>query len=249
MKKKQEHIRRGNNTPFIMYFHDSIREVTQHLSLTESDAVMKLLLYMKMNSQGLLIEGGRPLKQSDIQKILGRGKSQTAAIINRLENLSILISKKEGRSKQFYMNNKLHHMGKLLRKKHAFTKLWKSKLCVIAGDLKLEQLGFLYKVLPYFYYNKCILTHNPNEKDEKEIKYMNRKELAVAINYNIDNITALVKQLKKRGLIMTTTSSGNVLYYVHPDLMYRQDNDGDNDKFNALRSMFEAHQIQANKIK
>ena len=243
MKRKQEHIRRGNNPPFVMCFHDAIKEVAQHLSLTESGATMKLLLYMNMNCEGLLKEDGRPLKQSDIQKILGRGKSQTAVIITRLENLSILISKKEGRSKQFYINDKLHRMGKLLSKKHPFTKLWKSKLYEIVEDLKLEQLGFLYKILPYFHYDRCVLAHNPDERVEKEIKHMNRKALATAINYDTDNLTALVRKLQRKGLIMTAASSGNVLYYVHPDLMYRQDNDGNSDKFNALRSMFDAHRI------
>lgn len=243
MEKKQERILRGNNPPFVMCFHDSIREVTQHLSLTESGAVMKLLLYMKMSSEGLLQHEGKPLKQSDIQKILRRGKSQTTAILNRLENLSLLSSKKEGRSKQFYINHKMHHMGKLISKKHHFTKLWKNKLREVVGELKLEELGFLYKILPYFHYDSCILAHNPNEPDEMNIRHMNRKALAAAINYDLDNLTALVKRLKYKGLIMTTTSRGNIRYYVHPDLMYRQDNDGNNNKFNSIRSMFEAHRV------
>lgn len=49
--------------------------------------------------------------------------------------------------------------------------------------------------------------------------------------------------------MMSTRSYGNALYYVHPDLMYRQANDGDIEKFNALRRMFDTHQINANRRK
>jgi len=78
---------------------------------------------------------------------------------------------------------------------------------------------------------------------------MNRNELSTAINYDVDNITSLVKKLEEQGLIMFTRSCGNVLYYFHPDLMYRQANDGDTEKFNALRQMFEANKINANRRK
>lgn len=135
-------------------------------------------------------------------------------------------------------------MGTSARKGY-FTKLLITKLREVVEDLKLEQLGFLYKVLPYFHYDTCVLAHNPNELDEKKIQSMNRNELASAINYDVDNITTLVKKLEEKGLIMSTRSCGNVLYYIHPDLMYRQTNDGDIEKFNALRKMFKAHQANA----
>lgn len=54
----EKHKMRGNR-PFVCCFHESIKDVTQHLSLTESGAVMKLLLYMKMNKKGLLQKGGK----------------------------------------------------------------------------------------------------------------------------------------------------------------------------------------------
>lgn len=40
---------------------------------------------------------------------------------------------------------------------------------------------------------------------------------------------------------MTTESSGSLMYYVHPDLMYRKDSDGQDDYTLGLRAMFEEH--------
>ncbi|MFJ7978448.1 hypothetical protein ACIQZI_22840 [Peribacillus sp. NPDC096379] len=199
---------------------------------------------MKMNGKGLLQKDGKPLKQIDIQNIFGKSKRQTVDIVKRLETLSILIAVKDGRSKLFYINERFHSMGKITRE-GKFTKLLTTKLREVVKDLKLEQLGFLYKILPYFHYDTCVLSHNPNEQDEKKILFMNRNELSTAINYDVDNITALVKKLEEKGLIMTSRRYGNVLYYVHPDLMYRQANNGDMEKFNALRKMFKAHQVNA----
>lgn len=225
-QKKEQYIMRGNRH-FVQCFHDPIKDVNHHLSLAESGAIMKLLLYMKMNNEGLLQHDNKPLKQLDIEKILGKGKTQTAVIIKRLEELSLLLPVKNGRSKLFYMNKEFHIMGKGNKKDH-FTKVLTTKLREVVGQLKLEHLGFLYKILPYFHYEKCVLAHNPNENDESKIQYMNRNELAVAITHDVDYITKLVRRLADNGLIMVTNSSRNVLYYVHPDLMYRQENDGNN---------------------
>ncbi|WP_375199722.1 hypothetical protein [Bacillus sp. RS11] len=243
IQAKEKYRKRGNRH-FVQCFLDPIREVTPHLSLTVSGAIMKLLLYMKLNNGGLLQDDDKPLKQSDIKKILGKGKTQTAAIIKHLEELSLLLPIKDGRSKLFRMNEKFHIMGKRNKKDH-FTKVLTTKLREAVGQLKLEHLGFLYKILPFFHYEKCVLAHNPNEKDESKVQYMNRNELAVAINHDVDTITKLVRQLAENGLIMVTNSSRNVLYYVHPDLMYRQENDGNNDYCNALRQMFENHQRES----
>jgi len=243
IQAKEKYRKRGNRH-FVQCFHDPIKDVTPHLSLTESGAIMKLLLYMKMNSEGLLQKDTKPLKQLDIKNILGKGKTQTAAIIKRLEELSLLLPIKNGRSKLFYMNEEFHIMGKRNKKVH-FTKVLTTKLREVVSQLKLEQLGFLYKILPYFHYEKCVLAHNPNEHVESKIQYMNRNELAIAINHDVDYITKLVRQLVANSLIMVTNSSRNVLYYVHPDLMYRQENDGNNDYCNALRQMFENHQRES----
>ena len=70
---------------------------------------------------------------------------------------------------------------------------------------------------------------------------MNRSDLAKAINHDPDELTKIVKSLAKEGLIMTTESRGSLMYYVHPDLMYRKDSDGQDDYTSCLRGMFEEH--------
>uniref|UniRef100_C5D541 Replication protein n=1 Tax=Geobacillus sp. (strain WCH70) TaxID=471223 RepID=C5D541_GEOSW len=238
-KQKKEKYRKTKAYQFVACYHDTIKEVTKHLTLIEAGAVMKLLLYLKINGKGLLTKEGKPFKQKDLQKILGKGATQTKQIINRLEYLSILIPIKEGRSKIFYINEDFHRMGKLGKK--PFTKLLKSRLKEIVNELPLNHLGLLYKILPYFHLEKCFLCHNPTELDVSMIRKMNREELAKAINYDPDELTKIVKNLRKKGLIMTTESCGNLIYYVHPDLMYGRDDDRENEYTNSLRAMFEEH--------
>ncbi|UGB31297.1 hypothetical protein [Metabacillus sp. B2-18] len=238
-RKRKTAYRNKNNIPFVACYHDPIREVTQHLSLIESGAVMKLLHYLKQNGKGKLSKAGKPLLQKDLQVILCRGATQTKLIVKKLEYLSILIPIKEGRSKVFYINEDFHCMGKLLRK--PFTKLLKGRLSTIIDVLPLNQLGFLYKILPYFHFEKCFLCHNPYETDFSIIRKMNRGDLAKAINHDPDELTKIVNNLTKKGLIMTTESCGSLMYYVHPDLMYRKDSDGQDDYTSGLRAMFEEH--------
>lgn len=230
---------KGNTLPFIACYHEPIREVTKHLSLINGGAIMKLLLYLKLNGKGKLTSAGKALKQKDLQTILGKGTTQTKQIVKDLEYLSILIPIREGRSKVFYINENFHGMGRLLNK--SFTKLLKGRLSSIVDELPLNQLGFLYKILPYFHFEKCFLCHNPDERDISEIRRMNRDELAKAINYDPDELTKIVKHLRKKGLIMTTDSCGNLMYYVHPDLMFRKSSNGQDDYTHGLRAMFEEH--------
>ncbi|KKB40006.1 MULTISPECIES: hypothetical protein [Bacillales] len=238
-RQRKTAYRNNKVIPFVACYLDPIKEVTQHLSLIEGGAVMKLLHYLKQNGKGKLSREGKLLNQKDLQTILGRGATQTKQIVKRLEYLSILIPIKEGRSKVFYINENFHCMGKLLNK--PFTKLLKGRLSTIVDRLPLNQLGFLYKILPYFHFEKCFLCHNPNEEDFSVIRKMNRSDLAKAINHDPDELTKIVKSLAKEGLIMTTESRGSLMYYVHPDLMYRKDSDGQDDYTSCLRGMFEEH--------
>ncbi|MFC5602439.1 hypothetical protein [Sporosarcina koreensis] len=243
--KRFQNYKLMDSRRFVQCYHDPIKQVSSNLSLSECGAIMKLLVHVQFNSGGLLQKDGEPLKQRDLELILGRSKRQVATIISSLEYASIIKATKNGRSKLFYINEKFHMKGKRLKKIY-FTKLLSKKLKEIAEELRLEELGFLYKVLPYFHFQTCALAHNPNEEEEDRIKYMNRRELSTAVGYTEDNVTLLVKKLRNKGLVMSINSCGNVLYYIHPDLMFRQTNDGNSERFNALRALFEAHKVNAN---
>jgi len=247
-QQRKKAIERGRDEPHVGCFQDPIKEVTPHLTLTQCGALIKLLLHMKMSNGGLLMKNKVPLSLTDIQKILGKGRTQTSAIVEKLEILSIINSQKEGRSKHFYINEKYHVMGKHPKRKgkRYFIKLYIDKLGGMVDDLTLEELGFLYKILPYCHYYNFYLVHNPKDGDFAKIEHMNRKELAAAINYDADNVTALVKQLRKKGLIMSSNSSGVVLYRVHPHLIHIQ-GDGSNSRIKDICAEFETHQNEANR--
>ncbi|MEG0448992.1 MAG: hypothetical protein RR595_03945 [Lysinibacillus sp.] len=247
-QQREKAIEKGRDEPHVGCFQDPIKEVTPHLTLTQCGALIKLLLHMKMSNGGLLMKNKVPLTLTDIQQILGKGRTQTSAIVKKLESLSMINSPKAGRPKHFYMNEKYHVMGthpKGKGKRH-FIKLYKAKLGGMVDDLTLEELGFLYKILPYCHYHSFYLVHNPNEGDFAKIEHMNRDELATAINYNVDNVTALVKQLRKKGLLISSNSSGVVLYRVHPHLIHIQ-GDGSDSRIKGVCAEFEAHQNEANR--
>ncbi|SMO92789.1 hypothetical protein [Melghirimyces algeriensis] len=71
-RERQQALNRGRT--WVACYHEPIRSIIKQLKLTEAGAIIKLLPYLRFKNGGRLINEGLPLKQRDIQRILGRGK-------------------------------------------------------------------------------------------------------------------------------------------------------------------------------
>ncbi|HFK1717450.1 TPA: replication/maintenance protein RepL [Bacillus cereus] len=235
-KEQYRLLSRGKN--WVASYHDPIREVITGLTLTEAGAIIKLLPFLRFKSDGKLIKNGKPLKQMDIQRIFKRGKVATTKILTRLEELSVIHVLKEGRSNVYSISANFHTMGDV-KNGESFTKLYQVKTQEIVADLDLNEVGLLYKILPFFHFQTYYLCSNPNEQDAKEIKHLNREELAEATGHDLATISVTVNKLRSKGVIMTTNSRNRVRYLVHPDVMYRKDTEDEYTE--VVRRMFAEH--------
>jgi predicted transcriptional regulator len=237
-RKVKEAERSVDGRQWIAGYHDPIRDIIKDLSLIEAGAIVKLLPYLQLKSNGKLIVDGKPLKQSDIQRIFKRGKDATRAILDRLKDIGVITVEKNGRSNVYFISAEFHTMGNV-KEGERFTKLYKVKTRQITEDLDLNEAGLLYKILPFFHYAEYYLCENPNEPDPEIIRHMDRELLAEAIGHDRATVSGCVTKLVRKGAILVTRSGKTTRYLVHPDVMYRQKSE--TEWTQSVRKLFEQH--------
>lgn len=240
-KQRLDYMQREGNGHWVACHHDSINKVINDISLIHAGAIMKLLPYMKFNKKGLLMDGNKTLNHADIESILQRSRNVTSKTLKELIDCEILKVEKEGRNNTYYINNKFHTLGAM--KKHgSFTKLFIEKLKEVSEKLNLNELGLLYKILPFFHFEKYCLCENPDEPNLDEIVYLTRATLADKINYSDNKLSILIKKLTVYGLMLNISSQRKSQYIIHPDLCYRKQNDSEHygftlELFNSFSKM------------
>lgn len=218
-RERQQSLNRGRT--WVACYHEPIRAIVKQLSLTEAGAIIKLLPYLRFKSGGRLINEGAPLKQKDIQRILGRGRDATIAIIKRLESFGIIDVEKKGRKNEYRFNADYHSIGTVIDDT-SFTKLYQVKTREKIKKLSLNQAGMLYKILPFFHYDNYYLCANPDEQDPKVIEHLSREQLAELIGHKPETVSRMMTALRNAGIIMQQRASKSETYIVHPDVMFRR---------------------------
>ncbi|MBG9774230.1 helix-turn-helix transcriptional regulator [Brevibacillus laterosporus] len=238
-RERMKLVYRGLN--WVACYHEAILGIIRDLTLIEAGALIKLLPFLRFKSEGKLVQDGKPLKQTDIARLLGRGKKATMAILQRLETLGVITCEKEGRTNVYYISVEFHTMGDVIDGA-SFTKLYQVKAREIAEELTLSELGFLYKILPFFHYQTYYLCDNPDEENPEVIRHLNREQLAERVGHDIQTVYELVNKLRNKGVVLTTTSAKTTNYLVHPDVMFRKEYEDEYTR--VVRRMFEEHRIR-----
>ncbi|AIQ13641.1 helix-turn-helix domain-containing protein [Paenibacillus durus] len=241
-RQRSRAIEMRSGMRWVACYHDAIRSVTLALSLTEAGALIRLLPYLRFKGEGRLIENGKPLKQTDIQRIIGRSKAATIALLRRLEELGIITKETNGRTNIYSFNAEYHTYG-TVNDGVKFTKLYQYHANEITRDLGLNEIGLLYKILPYFHYTTYYLCANPDEENENNIEHLTRERLAELIGHEPETVSRLVASLQAKGVILSTRSVSSVNYIVHPDVMYRKETE-DVEYTDFVRRLFKQHQLR-----
>lgn len=222
---------------WVAAYQEPIKAINRQLTLTQAGAIIKLLPYMRFNEGGKLIDGGKPLKQGEIARIFKRSRNATAALLNELVSIGVISLVKVGRSNTFYISAQFHAMG-AIDSEH-FIKIYVGKLSEVCEGLELNEVGLLYKVLPYFHYSEFYLCSNPNEPQPEKLQHLDRNGLAQAIGHDAATISQLISKLSAKKIILSTKSGHSVRYLVHPDLFGRQRIESEWAR--SVRKLFEQH--------
>lgn len=232
-----------NGPSYFMSSNDAVAEIIRDLSLIEAGALIKLLLELRMNNAGRLDNiDGKPMKKSDLARILGRSRQATNSTIERLVRIGVLTVATDG---CFVISERYHVRGRNTLKT-AFTKMYRTYARNIIDKLSLSEIGLLYKVMPFFHYSEYYLCSNA-DCNPKEIEYITREALAEATGHAPDTIGKLMAKLQSVGAVLMTGTKNEVRYLVHPDLIFRQAEGVETDWTWAVRKMFDDHSKKSRK--
>jgi len=232
-----------NGRRYFISYNEAVESLIQDLTLIEAGALVKLLLCLKLNNGGLLTKGDKPLNKTDIARILGRSRPATNAIVERLFEFGVLESIEDSGKTYYRINSRYHTMGEALAKT-VFTKVYITKARDIIDSLKLNEIGMLYKIIPYFHFTEYYLCVNA-DSDRESIEYMGRESLASAIGHDVATVSKLMAKLQSAGALLVTGSKNESRYLINPDLMFRQGEGDSTDWTWAVRKMFADHEKKA----
>lgn len=181
------------------------------------------------------------MNKSDIAKVLGRSRKNANIIIDRLLEIGVL----EQDENVFIVNKRFHSMGERISN-GVFTKVYTVRAKEIVEKLRLNEIGLLYKIIPFFHYSEYYLCVNSNT-DKQFIEYMGRETLAKAIGHDVATVSKIMGRLQSVGAILVTGTRKEVRYLVHPDLMFRQTEGYETEWTKAVRKLFDDHAKKSRK--
>ncbi len=225
--KKREHIRKNNESRsrkhYVNCYHEPIKEITQKLSLSELGAVIKLLPYLRFKKDGLLTKDGKPMNLKTIGEVIGKKERQTSKVIRSLIESGIIVKEGERKGAKYFVSGQYHTIG-YTNEGQAFTKLYQKETRLKADKLTTNDVGLLYKALPYFHYQSYFLCANPDAEEKKEdLEHLNVQQLADLIGESRDTVRRSVDKLVNNGFMMRITSCNNSKIKVNPDIMFREE--------------------------
>lgn len=223
---------------WVASYTEEIKELSQMISLEEAGAAFKIILYLNMNSGGRLDVNGRALRRTELQEILGVGKTQAQIYLKTLSSKEVnflLVDKKE-KPYTYHINKQFHSMGSKITDKRTFVKIYKEKTKELIDGVKLRHLGMLYILQPYFHFQSGYLCKNSKEdvrKDGeisfyqnwlngtiKDIKHFTEDELAKILNKKVETVTKYLTELCQAGFLMYSRSNNKFTIKVRPDVMF-----------------------------
>lgn len=244
---RRESIERGPTLNYVSCYHEPLKELNALLGVNELGAIMKLIPYIKMNTEGRLYYESKPMTAQLAAKAIGRATRQTSAILSSLLKADVVYREKHGRAYVYGVTERYHRMGSVM-KGALFTKVLQVKTRTDIRNLSIEAAGVFYKMLPFFNYEHFVLCTNVDEEELSEIHPMSHRKFADMVNVDRGVINRGIKELMRYGFIGTFSAYNGVLYRVNPDVATRRRNLFD-DRTEQVRQDFRMAERVALEIK
>lgn len=196
-KRKLEHQKRwreNGSNQFTFALQNNIRELLSvgTLNLTSLGAVLVLLPYL--DTDGYLkyrtVKDKPFMNRNEIIKILRLSAATFDRVLRSLKDCGILEVEGIRNNQRFKINPYYHLRGKLPEGLDKVVRVQNRGIRSVFeegnSDIKLDQLGFLYLLIPHLSYNNCRL-----------VKIVNGSE-------DIDNALSITELAKKLGLSLKT---------------------------------------------
>ncbi|MCY7780059.1 hypothetical protein MOB41_16795 [Bacillus haynesii] len=200
----------------------NIHEVYDALTTAQCGYLMLLQCYVDYN--GVLVKSSRdktPMTTADMMSVLQLVKKPRTFY----DFLSACITHDIIREEDgiYSVNERYHFKGNF--GSQYVVKLYTAKIKKVYSEVKATDIGLIYRMLPFVHYETNALCENPFEKNPKQIRWFNKKELAAAIGVTSDTLGRRLKQMKFDGeFVVARIKVGTEpeRYTFNPNVFYRQ---------------------------
>jgi transcription initiation factor IIE alpha subunit len=204
---------------------ENIQKVISDLSNVHLGYLLNLQCFMDHKTGYLHGKDGKEItKKVDIQKTLNISKETNKRLCKSLKDTGIL----EVDNGKYRINPTYHFKGKINEQK--VIKLFATTLKKLCKEIKPNELGFLYKLLPYVHYDTNMICINPHETNPENIEFLNIQGIAEITGIHKNKIPQLIRELRKGGVVAETTlkDKRHTFIILNPYIFYRKSGQPDN---------------------
>lgn len=220
-KKRYEHV---------IEFH-TVHDLYFQMNHAEVGTFYKLVLYLQWDKDGVLIKDGKSMKLKELRTITGLGDRQLRKVLNRLEELGLIIKSGSKKDQEYIVNPVFVRIGDKKDNKAPFTRLYKTTGRYIKDKLDAKELGFLLKLSLFIDFNTLIVAQDPYEKNPDKVVPLRVKDIAQRMGDSEQTTKAYIKALGNAGILYEDGPAGSPLtkklFYIHPQLVSRGNEEGD----------------------
>lgn len=208
----------------VIEFH-TVHDLYFQMSHAEVGTFYKIVLYLQWGKEGVLIKDGKSMQLKELITITGLGDRQLRKILNRLEELDLIMKRGSKKKQEYIVNPEFVRIGATENKRVPFTRLYKITGRYIKDKLDAKQLGFLLKLSLFIDFNTFIIARNPYEKNPDKVVPLLVKDIAQLMGESEQTTKAYIKALGDAGILYEDGPAGSPLtsklFYIHPQLVSR----------------------------
>jgi hypothetical protein len=223
-------IAREKRYEHIMEYH-AVKDMYMQMNHAEVGAFYKLLLCLQWNKEGVLYKDGKPMKLKELRNVTGLSDRQLRKILNRLEELDLLIKSGAKKDQEYIVNPMYVNIGGTKGSKAPFTRLYKKTGRYIQEKLKTNELGFLLKLSLFIDFKTLIIARDPYEKNPDKVVPLRLKDIAEIMGDSEQTTKAYIKALGDADILYEDGPAGSPLtkkfFHIHPQLVSRGVEEGD----------------------
>jgi DNA-binding MarR family transcriptional regulator len=209
-KRKQFYLQ--DNRHFSFADMENIKEVISNVSTVHCGYLLILQCFMEYGT------GKLKLTRKEMPKAVGASESTFIRFWTEVRSNGIVTVY----NCEFYINPRFHFRCK--SKSDRVIKLFTTTLKQLEDELKPSELGFLYKLLPYVYYDTNMICVDPFT-EPGEIQFLNKSQIALLVEMEEKKTSKMLDKLRKAGVIAETIRQDDKrdrIFTLNPYLFYRK---------------------------
>lgn len=236
-QRKAREQREGRKRDFTNASMRHLHEVYDVLTTPQCGYLTLLQCYIGWDDGVIVNPDKTPMTPADMQRVLqltGTKRSTFNDFLTACIDNGIIT--KEGAN---YVVNERYHFKGAIDNQYVI-KTYTAKVKRVYREVKANDIGLIYRMLPFVHMSTNALCADPFERDPKKIRWFTQKELADAIGVGAQTLRRRLPLMKFDGeYVVARIKLGNEpeRYTFNPSVFYRQDNEPDD----TLTAMFNAN--------